>query len=249
MGTETNYLEFPNLTKAEFLKEWKATQQHDGYERGHELYSGSLIHVDHLSYSPSKCSSFAEARKLLHNVFVSKGSALVVQVGSPDERPSKLQKLLQAKEDSQSSLKIFAASIAYRTLTQKSKTRGCANCECSFSKKGMSLFWRDSIKVQHRAPTDAELAKLFDSMAFGCEDEFEQRLMAREPMRAWFLRCPVCNSTDFLVTETDRKKAASLASKQAKAVTEYEQAHRVYLEKLKSAKKEQGWAVLAVTPC
>lgn len=249
MGTQISYLEFPNLTRAEFLKEWEAKRQQDGYEYGHEMYSGSLVHVDNTEFAAKKFSNFKDAEAFLREAFVSKGHALVVQVGTPDERPTKLLKLAQAKAESEFSLKAFAVSIAYRTFTQKSKSRSCSQCECSFSKKGLSLYWTGMVKVMTKTPTEQDFAKLFDELAHRCEDDFEHRRMQREPLTSWFLRCPVCRTGDFLVTDTDKKKATSLKAKQVKFAQDYAQAHKDYLAKLKSSKKEHGWALLAATPC
>lgn len=252
MGSETRMFTFNRVPKKELEAQWKQLTESDTYERGHDYYNGALHLIEGLTYLAQPFSTFKNAEAFLESEYHGKCTAKVAQIGNPEqfsmEADTRGRALKLALDEALLVQKAFCAGLIQRTLTQKSATKGCKACGCSFSKKGLLFGWHE-FRTLPSSASNATLVDRLDRLANSrLEDSFDTRRYAQNPLKSGLFSCPICADMNFVVTATDTKRYESLTAKTSKVRAQFDSHHQKLKAKWAQVKGEHGWAVYATVP-
>lgn len=253
MGSEYRGFSFDRIPKEEMLKRWKQKVAEDTYERGHGMYQGSLNDVREFTIVRASFDSYAAANKYLDEHEPYKGSASCAQVGNPEQFSLQHDKKGKTLEDAYNAARLgymaFLGGTIHRVFHQKSATKGCSACGCSFSKKGLAIRWNAMSKLPKDVKPETLELKLKELISQADEDGWVARWFERDPIQCTVFSCPMCGDKDFLITATDRKRFEGLYAKSQKAKKAVED-HKITLKaKWDKVKGDHGWVILAIASC
>lgn len=251
MGTETRYFTIDRLPQKEMMSRWEEMVSRDGYNRGHEGYQGSLTEITYLSTNPKTYTTFKEAQSAARDTYVEKRYAEFFKVGNPEQFNILLDKKGKLLQDALALCRVkeraFFGGLIHRVFQQKSATKGCKACGCSFSKKAMAMKWSGFINLPATVSDETLSTRFSDLLQRSC-DEFELRRVINRPADSLVFNCFMCGSKDFVITPTDKKRLESLASKTQKAKETLEQYQVALKEKWSKVKGDHGWVIAAAVP-
>lgn len=191
MGTDTRYLQFTNCNnQTELMARWRTAVQEDTYEKGHDIYNGSIRHCD-LSVHPTRFATakLAEAARDAYNV--DKREARAFGYGDAAKtfpQTAADKKAVQTLAQLEKELEHFEFDVLKRFVQGKSASRKCANCDSVISRKSRA-------RLAIRPPQKRE------------DNVLDYRDAVRE-----LTACPCCGH-ELLLTDTDKKRKASLGKR------------------------------------
>lgn len=251
MGAETRYFSFDRIPHKLMMERWHSMVERDGYDRGHEGYRGSLTEINHWGRDPKTYASFQLANGAARDLDIEKRYAEVFKVGNPDQFDIMLDKKGKALHDAVSLSRLkenaFFGGLLHRVFQQKSATKGCKACGCSFSKKAMALRWSGFINLPATVSDETLHTKFMDLLRRNC-DEYEFRRIKDRPADSLIFNCFMCGSKDFVITPTDKKRLESLVAKTKKAQETLSSYQPILKDKWAKVKGDHGWIIAACVP-
>lgn len=218
MGTETRFINISFVaSEQELLARWRILQTEDQYERGHDVYQGALT-TARLSVSRKTFKTYKEAVAFAHEAEIDKGYAEAYKYGEGVGFPrTKADAELGEKiKAMQKEMDFFHTDILRRFLDSKSSSKKCAHCESIISKKS-----RKNVLA-----TEARFARTSEQRMYGLVTD-----------------CPACGD-NLLVTDTDKKRLASLTERHGAATKKYDAAFTV----AKNTASAWGYYIVAAVP-
>lgn len=251
MGAETRFFSFDRIPEKVMMERWNSLVQEDGYNRGHESYQGSLTEIRYLDTDPKTYVSFKLASAKAREEDVDKRHAVIYKVGNPDQFNIMLDKKGKALTDGVSDARLkesaFFGSLLHRVFQQKSATKGCKACGCSFSKKAMASKWSGFPNLPATVSDETLHTRFMDLLRRNL-DEYEYQRVKDRPADSAVFNCFMCGSRDFVITPTDKKRLESLVDKTKKAREALNLYQPVLNEKWSKVKGDHGWVIVACVP-
>lgn len=193
MGTETRYLHFDRCNNpTELRARWREAVEADTYNRGHEIYNGSIRHAE-LSVNPVRFKDAKAAEAARDAYDVDKREAVAFGYGDPSKtfpQTAADKKLVETLAQLDKDLENFEFEVLKRFAHGKSASRKCTHCESVVSRKSR-------VRYAARPPSKSQ------------ESHFDYRDSVR-----MLTACPCCGG-ELLMTDTDKKRKASLSTRSA----------------------------------